>query len=292
MEVEASFSSIALPVFNGDNYQIWAAIKEDYDILVLPNNPTIAQIKAHKEKKTKKSKAKACLFAVVSPTIFTRVMSLKTAKAMSLILESETIKDYSDKLLSIANKVRLLGSKLNDSRIVEKIFVMMPERTGNFKGKYPPCQHYENKGHPPLRCWRRPDAKCSKCNKFGHEAVICKYKNQIQEADAQVADQEEEDQFFVAICFSNLKLIAITKVRIGNGDHIPVKGKGTIAISTNTGTKTILNVIFVKRDKLDKKLEPNIFVGYSSSSKAYKVYQPQTGKLIVSRDVFFNEDEK
>ena len=170
MEVEASFSSIALPVFNGDNYQIWAvrmetylealdlweAIKEDYDILVLPNNPTIAQIKAHKEKKTKKSKAKACLFAVVSPTIFTRVMSLKTAKAiwdylqeeyvgdemikgmqvlnlirefvLQKMKESETIKDYSDKLLSIANKVRLLGSKLNDSRIVEKIFVMMPER--------------------------------------------------------------------------------------------------------------------------------------------------------------------
>ena len=170
MEVEASFSSIALPVFNGDNYQIWAvrmetylealdlweAIKEDYDILVLPNNPTIAQIKAHKEKKTKKSKAKACLFAVVSPTIFTRVMSLKTEKAiwdylqeeyvgdemikgmqvlnlirefvLQKMKESETIKDYSDKLLSIANKVRLLGSKLNDSRIVEKIFVMMPER--------------------------------------------------------------------------------------------------------------------------------------------------------------------
>ena len=33
--------------------------------------------------------------------------------------------------------------------------------------------------------------------------MICKYKNQIQEADAQVADQEEEDQFFVAICFSS-----------------------------------------------------------------------------------------
>jgi hypothetical protein len=47
-----------------------------------------------------------------------------------------------------------------------------------------------------------------------------------------------------------------------------------------------------KRDKLDKKSEPDIFVGYSSSSKAYKVYQPQTGKIIVSRDVFFNEEEK
>jgi len=47
-----------------------------------------------------------------------------------------------------------------------------------------------------------------------------------------------------------------------------------------------------KRDKLDKKSEPGIFVGYSSSSKAYKVYQPQTGKIIVNRDVFFNEEEK
>jgi len=47
-----------------------------------------------------------------------------------------------------------------------------------------------------------------------------------------------------------------------------------------------------KRDKLDKKSEPGIFVGYISSSKAYKVYQPQTGKIIVSRDVFFNEEEK
>ena len=94
MEIEASFSSIAPSVFDGDNYQTWAvrmetylealdlweAVEEDYDIPLLPNNPTVAQIKVQKEKKTKKSKAKACLFAVVSSTIFTRIMSLKTAK--------------------------------------------------------------------------------------------------------------------------------------------------------------------------------------------------------------------
>ena len=34
--------------------------------------------------------------------------------------ESETIKEYSDKLLSIVNKVRLLGTGFADSRIVEK----------------------------------------------------------------------------------------------------------------------------------------------------------------------------
>ena len=48
----------------------------------------------------------------------------------------------------------------------------------------------------------------------------------------------------------------------------------------------------VKRDKLDKKAIPGVFVGYSLISKAYKVYQPQTGKMIITRDVHFNEDEQ
>jgi len=33
-----------------------------------------------KEQKIKRSKAKACLFAAVSPMVFTRIMSLKSAK--------------------------------------------------------------------------------------------------------------------------------------------------------------------------------------------------------------------
>lgn len=47
----------------------------------------------------------------------------------------------------------------------------------------------------------------------------------------------------------------------------------------------------VKREKLDRKAEPGIFVGYSSKSKAYRVYLPQTNKIIVSRDVQFFETE-
>ena len=90
METEASFYSVAPPMFDGDNYQtcavrmetylealdLWEAVEEDYDIPLLPNNPTVAQIKVQKEKKTKKSKAKACLFAVVSSTIFTLVAAI------------------------------------------------------------------------------------------------------------------------------------------------------------------------------------------------------------------------
>ena len=161
MNVEANLSSIAPPVFDGENYQLWAVRMETYlealDLWeAVEEKRTKTQIKSNKEKRTKKSKAKACLFAAVSAAIFTRVMSLKTAKdvrdypkdeyagderirgmqVLNLIREfqmqsmkkSETIKEYSDKLLSIANRVRLLGTTFTDSRIVEKILVTVPER--------------------------------------------------------------------------------------------------------------------------------------------------------------------
>ncbi|KAF3622012.1 putative indole-3-acetic acid-amido synthetase GH3.1-like [Capsicum annuum] len=42
--------------------------------------------------------------------------------------ENETIKEYSDRLLNLENHIRLLGSTFNDSRIVEKILVIVPEK--------------------------------------------------------------------------------------------------------------------------------------------------------------------
>jgi len=95
-------------------------------------------------------------FSKLSLSIFTRIMSLKSTKAiwdylkaeyegddhikgmqvlnlirdfeLQKMKESETIKEYSDRLMSIANRVRLLGSEFKDPRIVEKILVTVPER--------------------------------------------------------------------------------------------------------------------------------------------------------------------
>lgn len=115
-------------------------------------------------------------------------------------------------------------------------------------------KHCGRKGHPPFKCWKRHDAKCEKCKQVGHEAIICKGKNQQQEADAQVASREEEVQFFVATCFfssdsgsgqlihsgctnhvtydkdlfKELKPTTINKVKIGNGEYITIKGKDII----------------------------------------------------------------
>ena len=99
----------------------------------------------------------------------------------------------------------------------------------------------------------------------------CKNNSQQQEAKAKIIEGEEEDQLFVATCFSSRsssecwlidsgctnhiknymslfkenKSTIITKVRIGNVNHLLVRGKGTIAFPSNSGTKTIFDVLYV-----------------------------------------------
>ncbi|KHN22551.1 hypothetical protein glysoja_045992, partial [Glycine soja] len=135
---------------------LWEAVEDVYEVEPLPDNPTIAQIKNHKERKQRKSKAKTTLLAAVSSTILARIMTLKTTnqiwdflkqeyegnekvKGMQVLnfirefeiqrmKESEMIKKYSDRLLGIVNNVRLLGTEFSDARIVQKILVTIPEK--------------------------------------------------------------------------------------------------------------------------------------------------------------------
>ena len=58
------------------------------------------------------------------------------------------------------------------------------------------------------------------------------------------------------------------------------------------GSICFVHVPHIKKDKLDKKAMSGIFVGYSTISKAYKVYHPQTQKMAITRDVHFHEEEQ
>ncbi|KAI0503926.1 hypothetical protein KFK09_014872 [Dendrobium nobile] len=55
------------------------------------------------------------------------------------------------------------------------------------------------------------------------------------------------------------------------------------------GNISFVHVPDQKRRKLDKKYKKCVFVGYSESSKAYKLYDPITKKVVVNRDVRFEE---
>jgi hypothetical protein len=46
-----------------------------------------------------------------------------------------------------------------------------------------------------------------------------------------------------------------------------------------------------ERSKLDDKSKRYIFIGYDSSSKGYKLYNPNSSKIVISRDVEFDEED-
>ena len=53
-----------------------------------------------------------------------------------------------------------------------------------------------------------------------------------------------------------------------------------------------INVPWVKREKIDKKAIIGFHVDNDGVSNAYKVYHPQTGKMTITRDVHFSENEQ
>lgn len=58
------------------------------------------------------------------------------------------------------------------------------------------------------------------------------------------------------------------------------------------GCPAFVHIPKEKRSKLDPKSVECIMVGYSTESKAYRLYNPQNGKIVESRDVIFIENGK
>ena len=75
MNPEGSSIPLTLPLFDGKSYHLWAfsmeaylevgdlweAVEDVYEVEPLSNNPTVGRIKNHKERRQRKSKAKATL---------------------------------------------------------------------------------------------------------------------------------------------------------------------------------------------------------------------------------------
>jgi len=72
LKMHSDNSAIKLPIFEGENYHLWAtrmeayldahdlweAVEDDYEVEPLPDNPTLAQIRNHKERKQRKIEGK------------------------------------------------------------------------------------------------------------------------------------------------------------------------------------------------------------------------------------------
>ena len=56
-----------------------------------------------------------------------QVLSLRKEFEMQKMKEIEAVKDYLDRLLTLANKIRMLEKEFFDTRVADKILVTLPE---------------------------------------------------------------------------------------------------------------------------------------------------------------------
>ncbi|KAL6319154.1 hypothetical protein AAG906_011238 [Vitis piasezkii] len=142
--MEESSFIVAPSILDGDNYETWAgrmtvhlqaldvweAVEENYEVPSLGANPTVAQMKLHKERKTRKAKAKACLFAAISPSIFIKIMKIDSE--IWEYLKEEYKGDERIKNMQVMNLIRefemkkmreshVLGKEFSNEKIVQKI---------------------------------------------------------------------------------------------------------------------------------------------------------------------------
>ncbi|GLT61621.1 hypothetical protein SLA2020_343160 [Shorea laevis] len=131
-------------------------VEIDRQLAPLPPNATFAQIKRHLEEVAKRYKALTCLHLAVTDEIFNIIMTCETAKeawdklkvefqgnnkarqmevlnlkrefTLIRMKDTETVKEFSNRLTKVVNKIRLQGEELFDKAIVEKVLVSLPEK--------------------------------------------------------------------------------------------------------------------------------------------------------------------
>ena len=219
-----------------------------------------------------------------------QVLNLIRDFELQKMKETESIKEYSDRLLNIAKRVRLLGPSLLDSRIVEKNLLTMLERfeasitalentkdlsmitpaellnalqaqeqrrvmrqdgaiegalpvkhhmnarnnktkkgkkhqgsngeyttnnnksiVGNKNEPHPLCQHCGGKSHLHFKCWRRPNAMCTKCKLSSTKTKI---SNMVKRHKLLIKRKINCSWLHVSLAWNQVRIVSLTVVAL------------------------------------------------------------------------------
>ncbi|KAL5828603.1 hypothetical protein ACOSQ3_018071 [Xanthoceras sorbifolium] len=176
--------------------------------------------------------------------------------------------------MAIANKMRIHWEKLVDVTIVEKILRSMTAKFNYIEEKVSLLMvcHTKEKTHQNL--WYL-DTGCNNhmCgDKNAFSDLDESFRNTVKFGDESTGNSTHSisNVFFVPDLKTNLFSVV---------DYFRVFGCIVYA-----------HIADEKRKKLDDKGEKCIFLGVSDQSKDYKLYNPITKKIVISRDVVFDEE--
>ncbi|KAG8499379.1 hypothetical protein CXB51_005983 [Gossypium anomalum] len=184
--------------------------------------------------------------------------------------ESETIKQYLDRIMATVNNIRLIGEDFSDSRVVEKVINTLPDK---FESKISSLEDSRNLSAISLSelinsLYALEQRRANR---------LCKNKGKAQaqqQIQAQAVEdlQPQEEHVFTASCFASSSIVRcdwlvdsgcthhmaadeklfkdldrsfVSKIKIGNRNLIEAKGRGDMVINTCSGNKVISDVLFV-----------------------------------------------
>nr|XP_027121144.1 uncharacterized protein LOC113738144 [Coffea arabica] len=259
-----------------DANDLWDVVEID-PVPELSEDPTIAEMRAHRDAVKRRSKAMTCIHSAVSDAVFTKIMTCETAKeawnALKVAFQDSRVVEKV--LVSLPERFEVKISSLEDSRDLSRM--TLPELINALEAQE---QRRAIRSEEVIECafqainkdqirqgerncqekiakMRRKMAEILRVHtQMGHMERVCKNKGK-REHHVQMVDEQDEEQLFMATCFASnnfntetwlidsgcthhmaydesifrkLDKSQISKVRIGNGDYIEVKGKGSVAI--------------------------------------------------------------
>ncbi|GKV29221.1 hypothetical protein SLEP1_g38166 [Rubroshorea leprosula] len=134
---------------------VWDSVENGFNPLRLPNNPTVAQLEQHVDYVQASYKAISFIHSSVADFVFLRIMRVETAKStwdtlqkefevdskvkdnlltlkrqfeMLTMKETETVHQYSNKLIDIVNQIRFQVEDFPDKRVVDKIMLSVLDK--------------------------------------------------------------------------------------------------------------------------------------------------------------------
>ncbi|XP_016709144.1 uncharacterized protein [Gossypium hirsutum] len=266
-------------------------------------NPTVAQIRQHYDDRAKRYKAMSCLQNSVSDLIFIRIIACETPKQawdklkeefhsiekirqQQLIKlrrdfenlkmkETETIKQYSDRIMAFVNNIRLLGDQFSESGIVEKVIANLPKR---YEVKISFLEDSRDLSTISLN---------ELINAFHAQE---QRRTSRQEKHHEGAFQTKSKPTSSSSSYKGKKNWLPTKALLKKTPfEVWSRFKPSVVHLRIFGCICYAHVLIIKREKLEKKAQLGILVGYNSVEKGYRILDPTTYKVFVNRYVVFDE---
>jgi hypothetical protein len=151
------------------------------------------------------------------------------------------------------------------------------ERKPSVEGSSQRCNICKKSSHVEKDCWFKGKPQCFNCKKFGHLQRDCRFLKNNQQANFSEEKESEGNLFYACQhvsekknniwfldsgcsnhmtpekeIFLDIDTSFHSKVKMGNGAVVDVKGKGNVGVETKRGLKKIREVLFVP--ELDQNL--------------------------------------